>query len=107
MANSLTPAQRQRNRVAALTKHHPGSTRLADARRDLAAENLAAYIARIVDAAPPLTPSQRDVIVSLLRPPGSSGPPPASGGTKSPTASGGTMCAETVIQSLPIGGDAA
>ena len=65
---ALSPAQRQRNRVAALTKHHPGSTRLADARRDLAAENLAAYIARVVYAAPTLTPSQRARIASLLRP---------------------------------------
>ena len=35
--------------------------------RDLAAAKLADYIARVVDAAPPLTPAQRDKLALLLR----------------------------------------
>lgn len=38
------------------------------ARRDLAAEKITAYISRVVDAAPPLTPEQRDRIAALLAP---------------------------------------
>ena len=36
-------------------------------RRDYAAERLAEYVAKVVDAAPPLTPAQRDRIAVLLR----------------------------------------
>lgn len=42
------------------------------ARRDLAAEKLAAYIKRTVDTAPPLTPAQRDKLTLLLQGGGSS-----------------------------------
>lgn len=38
----------------------------ADARRDLAASRLEAYIRRVVDAAPPLTDDQRALLVALL-----------------------------------------
>lgn len=62
-----TPAQLQRNLVATLTKYHPDSDQLVDARRDLAAVNLAAYIKRTVDAAPPLSQEQRDRLAVLLR----------------------------------------
>jgi len=41
--------------------------RASQLRRDYAAEKLAEYVARIVDAAPPLTPAQRDRIAALLR----------------------------------------
>jgi len=37
------------------------------AERDLAAAKLADYVAKVVDAAPPLTPAQRDRIAALLR----------------------------------------
>lgn len=40
----------------------------ATARRDYAAEKLAAYIKRTVDAAPPLTDEQRGRLAQLLRP---------------------------------------
>jgi len=40
---------------------------LVEARRRLKTERLADYVARVVDAAPPLTPSQRDRIAALLR----------------------------------------
>ncbi|MGP5287854.1 hypothetical protein [Glutamicibacter arilaitensis] len=39
-----------------------------DARRDLAAANIAAYVKKAVDAAPPLTSEQRARISGLLRP---------------------------------------
>ena len=39
-----------------------------DARRDLATEQIAAYIDRIVAAAPPLTDEQRDRLVTLISP---------------------------------------
>ena len=37
------------------------------ARRDLAAEKIAAYVERVVSEAPPLTPDQRARITSILR----------------------------------------
>lgn len=37
------------------------------ARRDLAAENIAAYVERVVSTAPPLTADQRSRIAALLR----------------------------------------
>lgn len=62
-------------RKAAFERHrgpdHP-NTRFAA--RDLRAAELAEHIERIVDAAPPLTPEQRDRLALLLRggaPPGS------------------------------------
>ncbi|MGE9806927.1 hypothetical protein [Janibacter sp. G1551] len=42
----------------------PNSDALA---RDLAAARIADYIKRVVDAAPPLTPEQRDRLAVLLR----------------------------------------
>jgi hypothetical protein len=58
-----------RARVAVLCRHHPESgERIADARRDLAAKKLAAYISRVVAEAPPLTPEQRTRLAALLSP---------------------------------------
>ena len=57
-----------RARKAALTRHRPADTdALTVATRDLAAANLEDYIRRTVDAAPPLTPEQRDRLAVLLR----------------------------------------
>lgn len=54
--------------VGALQRHHgPADPRLTDARRDLHAAELEEHVRRIVDAAPPLTPEQRDKIATLLR----------------------------------------
>lgn len=64
---TVTPAQLTRNRVANLSRYRPDSPELVDARRDLAAAKLAAYIQRTVDAAPPLSPEQRDRLALLLR----------------------------------------
>lgn len=38
-----------------------------EARRDVAAATLALAVRRVVDAAPPLSPSQRDMLAILLR----------------------------------------
>lgn len=68
------PATRERARLAALTRHRPPSDpAVIDAGRDLAAANLATYIARVVASAPPLTPEQRDRLARLLRPSDSGG----------------------------------
>lgn len=64
---ALSAAQVQRNKVAILTRHHPDSPELVDARRDLAAAKLEDYIQRTVAAAPPLTPAMRDKLYMLLR----------------------------------------
>ncbi len=62
-----------RARVASLTRSRtPDDPDLIEARRDLKAERLADYITRTVDAAPPLTPAQRDRLALQLR--GDGGP---------------------------------
>jgi hypothetical protein len=43
------------------------SALVEDARRDYAAAKLADYIKRTVDAAPPLSPEQRERLAALLR----------------------------------------
>ena len=54
--------------MAALTRHRdPDDPPLSDARRDLAAERLTEVVRRVIAAAPPLTPEQRDRIAALLR----------------------------------------
>lgn len=58
-----------RGRVASLSRSRPATDPdLINARRDLAAEKLAAYVSKTVAEAPPLTSAQRDRIASLLRP---------------------------------------
>jgi hypothetical protein len=42
---------------------------IADARRELAAAKLEAYVAKVVAEAPPLSPEQRDRIALLFRAP--------------------------------------
>ncbi len=57
-----------RARIASLTRSRPADDPdLLDARRKLRTERLADYIKRVVDAAPPLTPEQRDRLACLLR----------------------------------------
>lgn len=57
----------ERARVASLTRSRtPDDPDLLDARRNLTAANLAAYIKRTVDAAPPLSPEQRQRLAALL-----------------------------------------
>lgn len=59
----------ERARVAALTRSRESNDpELLAARRDLAAEKLASFIQRTVDAAPPLTDEQRSKLAALFRP---------------------------------------
>lgn len=56
-----------RGRLAALTRSRSvDDPELLDAKRQLAAEKLAAYVDSVVSSAPPLTPAQRDRIAMLL-----------------------------------------
>lgn len=58
----------EKARVASLTRSRtPDDPDLLDARRNLRAAKLEDYIRRTVDAAPPLTPGQRDQLAALLR----------------------------------------
>jgi hypothetical protein len=60
-----------RAKVAGLSRdRNPNDPELVAARGDLKAERLAEYIRKVVDAAPPLTPAQRDRLAILLRPVG-------------------------------------
>ncbi len=65
------PAKSPTLRVAVARAGHAAVTgdpdRIAQTRRDLAAERLASYIAKVVDGAPPLTDEQRDRLALLLR----------------------------------------
>lgn len=59
----------ERARVAALSRSRTtDDPELVNARRNLAAERLAAYIKRTVDEAPPLTDEQRTRLALLLAP---------------------------------------
>lgn len=58
-----------RGRVASLSRSRSANDPdLIEARRALAAEKLAAYVAKTVADAPPLTDAQRDRIAALLCP---------------------------------------
>lgn len=64
----MSDAQRQRNRVAALSKtRRAGDPDLTQAQADLAAVNLDSYIRTQVARAPRLTSDQRQALASLLR----------------------------------------
>lgn len=57
-----------RGRVGALSRYRTDDDPdLLDARRDLRAARLAAYIEKTVDEAPPLSSEQRDTLALLLR----------------------------------------
>lgn len=66
---ALSPAAaHHRGKLAALSRSRtPDDPELLEARRDLRAERLADYVARIVAEAPPLTNEQRERIAGLLR----------------------------------------
>lgn len=66
---SISPAvAHHRAKIAAKSRVlEPNDPELLAAKRDLAAEKLAEHTRRVVDAAPPLTPAQRDRIASILR----------------------------------------
>lgn len=59
----------KRGKVASLTRSRtPNDPELVAARRDLAAANIAEFIKKTVDKAPPLTAEQRTKLAELLRP---------------------------------------
>lgn len=65
------PTKRALNaRIAAATRWGNKTPEIEDAQRALAAERLAEYVRKVVDAAPPLSPAQRDRIAVLLSPVG-------------------------------------
>lgn len=58
----------ERARVASLSRSRtPDDPDLTEARQNLRVERLADAIRKAVDAAPPLTPEQRDRLAHLLR----------------------------------------
>ncbi len=58
----------ERARVASLTRSRTADDpELVAARRNMRTERLADYIAKVVAAAPPLTPAQRDRLALLLK----------------------------------------
>jgi hypothetical protein len=58
-----------RARVAALSRPDAGDdTKRTDAKRDLAAAKITAYVEKILAAAPPLSDEQRTRLAELLRP---------------------------------------
>jgi len=59
-------ARSLQGRLAAESRHRPNEDH-TELRRELKAVTLAEYIERVVDAAPPLTPAQRDRLALLLR----------------------------------------
>lgn len=64
----MDPLQRKtRARVAALKRHHPDDQETVELARDFKAERLVEYVQRVVDSAPPLTQTQREKLVLLLR----------------------------------------
>lgn len=69
MAARSIPRKRAASTVAGIERWHgPDDPRLPELRRDLRAAELAEHIARLVDAAPPLTAEQRAKLALLLRP---------------------------------------
>jgi F0F1-type ATP synthase delta subunit len=67
----MSEINHHKSRVAALSRSRlECDPELAEARQSLKAAKLAAYVARAVSDAPPLTPAQLDRIAGLLRPPG-------------------------------------
>lgn len=60
-----SPVLQARSRVAVATRLGDSAAQVV-ARRDLAAEKLAAYIEKVVSSAPPLTPDQRSRLAALL-----------------------------------------
>jgi len=64
----LTATERQqRARIAALSRHRPGSIEVDALARDFKAARLKDYIQRMVDDAPALTTAQRDRLALMLR----------------------------------------
>jgi hypothetical protein len=57
-----------RSRIAVAYRRNQVPEVIEEARRDLAAEKIANYVTKVLDAAPPLTDEQRARLAELLRP---------------------------------------
>ena len=64
----MSEVLKARARVATKSRKAVNATpeELAEAKADLAAAKLVAYIKKVVDQAPPLSPAQRDQIAALF-----------------------------------------
>ena len=62
-----SPAQHARNKLGGAARRRDPEA-VENARRDLAAAKLEAHIRQVVDAAPPLSASQRERLAVLLAP---------------------------------------
>lgn len=61
------PAVSARQRANILKRYHaPGDSVLVEAEREHAATAIEAYVKKVVDKSPPLTPAQRERIADLL-----------------------------------------
>jgi len=68
MSTTFPTWERERAVLGRGTRDHgAGHPLVAEARRDFRAARLAAYVEKVVDAAPPLTFAQRDKLALLLR----------------------------------------
>lgn len=55
--------------IAAIEKHNgPDDHRIGELRAELATESIAEHIRKVIDAAPPLSASQRERLALLLHP---------------------------------------
>ncbi len=66
----MTPAEKtERARVAAMRRHRPNDPKTDELAAAFKADRLAQHISRVVDSAPPLSPTQRDRLAVLLHGP--------------------------------------
>lgn len=68
MSNGIESAnwRRTRSRIGTAARYNPGADR-TDLLKQMRAERLAEYVAKVVDDAPPLSAAQRDAIALVLR----------------------------------------
>jgi len=66
--STTTTWKQKRAQIAGLTRVlEPDDPKLAEMRRELRAQRLEEHVAKVVQAAPPLTAEQRDRIAAILR----------------------------------------
>lgn len=67
MSKGIDPRLAKKRSAVAVASRSGNTHKIESTKRDLAAEKIAVYIERTVNAAPPLTLEQRDRLASLLR----------------------------------------
>ncbi|ORA12610.1 hypothetical protein [Mycobacterium asiaticum] len=66
---SVKPVKQAKGRLGGLTSRRPtGDPEITEARRELHAAKIAAYIEKVLTEAPPLSDQQRTALAELLRP---------------------------------------